>query len=70
MRALAGEPVERALQDESRGVLIDHRGALGTRHVRRDELTLDRRSGEPFVPQRDWKIGQARQVAREGPRAP
>jgi hypothetical protein len=62
----ACQPVERALQDEDGGVLVDHLGAPRPADVGGDELALDRGGGEPLVPQADRQLGQARQVAREG----
>jgi hypothetical protein len=35
------EPVERALQDEHRGVLVDHFGAAGAADVHPDQFALD-----------------------------
>ena len=60
------EPVERALQDEHRGVLVDHRRALFPADVGRDQLALDRGGGQPLVPERDRQIGEFGEVAREG----
>src|SRR5262245_36247897 len=59
------QPVERALQDEHRGVLIDHRGALGAADVRADQFALDRGGGEPLVPQRNRQVGELFEIARE-----
>ena len=61
-----GEPVERALQDEDRGVLVDHLGALGAADVHADQLALDRRGREPLVPEADRKRGEVGQIARKG----
>src|SRR5689334_5660940 len=49
----AAEPIERALQNVGGRVLIDDSGAAGARHIGRDQLTLDRGSRQPLVPQRD-----------------
>src|ERR1700722_1675205 len=60
------QPVQRALQDVNRGVLVDHRLALGAAGIGGDELALDRRGGEALVPERDGKFGEPRHVAGEG----
>ena len=36
------QPVERALQDEGGGVLVDHERAFGAAHVGSDEVALHR----------------------------
>ena len=63
--AQAREAVERALQDEGRGVLVDHLGALRAAHVGGDQVALDRGGREPLVPQRDRQCGELGEVARE-----
>ena len=60
------QPVERALQDVDRGVLVDHLGAPGAAHVGSDQLALHRRGGEPLVPQADREIGQPGKIAGKG----
>src|SRR5450631_4754547 len=62
------QPIEGALQDEDRGVFIDHLGAPGAAHIHADQLTLDGGRGEPLVPQRDGEIGEFRKIAGERPR--
>src|SRR6266545_3074978 len=64
----AGEPIERALENVRGGVLIDDPGTAGARHIRGDQLALDRGGGEPFVPEGDWKLGEPRKVACKGAR--
>jgi hypothetical protein len=44
------QPVERALEDVGRCVLIDHRLAFGAAGVGGDQGALDRGGREPFVP--------------------
>ena len=61
-----GEPVQRALQDEDRGVLVDHRRALFAADIGGDQLALDRGGGQPFVPERDRQFGELGEIAREG----
>ena len=60
------QPVERALQDEDRGVFVDHLGAPGAAHVHADQFAFDRDGGEPLVPQRDRQIGELGKIAGEG----
>ena len=62
------EPVERALQDEDGGVLVDHLGALRAAHVGGDQVALDRGGREPLVPQADRQRGQLGEIARKGAR--
>src|SRR5262249_58335131 len=62
----AGQPVERPLQDERGGVLIDHPGAAGAPDICRDQLAFHRRRRQPLVPERDRKLGQPREIARKG----
>ena len=70
------QPVERALQDEDRGVFVDHLGAPGAAHVHADQFALDRRrwrAARPTARSRDrsvWKnCGRRRGwIARAVPR--
>ena len=62
----ATQPVKRALQDVSRRMLVDDRGALLAADIGGNEITLDRGGGKPLVPQRDRQRGQPREIAREG----
>jgi len=62
------QPVERSLQNEHGGMLIDDLGAAGAGHVGGDQLALDRGGGEALVPQRDRELRQARQIAGKGAR--
>ena len=39
------QPVERALQDEDRGVFVDYLGAPGAAHVHADQFAFDRGGG-------------------------
>ncbi len=64
--AKIGQPVERALQDEDRGVLVDHFGAPGAADIHADQLALDRRGRQPLVPERDWQRGELGEVPRKG----
>ena len=59
------EAIERALQDEDRGVLVDYGLAPAAACIGSDQLALDRRGGEPLVPECDWQFGQSNEVARE-----
>src|SRR5215510_14661187 len=59
------EPVERALQDEGGGVLVDHLGALLAARIGLDQDALDRDGREPLVPQTDRQLGHPRKVARK-----
>ena len=52
------QKIERALQNEHGGVLIDHCGALGAARIGRDQLALDRRGRQPLVPERDRQFGE------------
>ena len=52
---IPSQPVERALQDVDRGVLVDHRLALGAAGIGGDQLALDRGGGEALVPQARWE---------------
>ena len=45
-----GEPVQRALQDEDRGMLVEHLGAFGAADIQADQLALDGRGREPLIP--------------------
>ena len=49
-------------------MLIDDLGAAGAGHVGGNQFALDRRGGEPLVPQRDRELRQARQIAGKGTR--
>src|SRR5882672_938945 len=60
------ESIERALQDEDRRVLVDHGLAPVAARIGGNQLALDRRGGEPLVPERDWQIGEPCKVAGEG----
>jgi hypothetical protein len=62
------KPVERALQDESGGVLIDHSGALGAADIGCDQFAFNRNGREPFVPQCDRQLSQFCKIARKGAR--
>ena len=62
------EPVERTLENEGGGMLIDHRLALGAARVGLDQRALDRGRRQPLVPERDRQFGQLRKVAGEGAR--
>ena len=64
----ASEPIQRALQDVGGGMLIDHGLALVAADVRLDQGAFDRGGREPLVPERDWKLGQLRQIAGESTR--
>ena len=44
------KPVDRALQDEGRRVLVDHRGALCAADIGRDQFALDRGGRKPLIP--------------------
>ena len=59
------QPVERALQNEDRGMLVDHRGAFFAADVGGDQLAFDRGGGQPLVPQRDRQIGELGEIARK-----
>ena len=61
------QPVERALQDEDRGVFVDHLGAARAADVHADQFALDRGGGEPLVPQRNGEFGEFGEIARECP---
>ena len=61
-----GQTIQRALQDEHRGVLVDHFGALGAADVHADQFALDRRGRKPLVPQSDGQIGEGGKVAGKG----
>src|SRR5581483_4307700 len=61
-----GKPVERALQDEGCGVLIDHRGALLAADVGGDQIALDGGGRQALVPQRDRQFRQPGEVAGKG----
>src|SRR5256884_4607063 len=58
----------RALQDERRSVPMDHFRAAGASDIGRDQLALDRRGGQPLVPECDRKLGQPREIACKGAR--
>ena len=64
--AQISQPVQRALQDEDRGVFVDHLRAAGAAHVHADQFALDRGGGQPLVPQRDGEIGEFGKIAGEG----
>ena len=53
------------MQDEDRRVLVDHLGAFGAARVGGDQLALDRRGREPFVPQADRQRGELFEIARK-----
>src|SRR5258707_7365313 len=59
------ESIERALQHEDRSVLVDHGLAPVATRIGGNQLALDRRGGEPLVPERDWQLGEPREVARK-----
>src|SRR6266446_3634292 len=59
------QPIERALQDEDRGVLVDHGLASVAACSGGNQLALDRRGGEPLIPERNWQLGEPREVARK-----
>ena len=60
------QPVQRALQDEDRGMLVDHLGAAGAGDVHADQFALDGRGRQPLVPQRDGKAGEVGEIAGKG----
>src|SRR6266851_6267141 len=60
------QPIKRALQDEDRGVFVDHLRAPGTAHVHADQFAFDGRGGKPLVPQAKREIGEFREIAGEG----
>src|SRR6516225_3776255 len=59
------ESIERALQDEDRSVLVDHGLASVAPCIGGNQFALDRRGGEPLIPERDWQLGDPCEVARE-----
>ena len=60
------QPVQRALQDEDRGMLVDHLGASGAADVHADQFALDGSGREPLVPQRDGEAGEVGKIAGKG----
>lgn len=57
------QAVERALEDVSGGVLVDHRLALGAAGIGRDQRPFHGRGRQPFVPQRDRQRGELCKIA-------
>ncbi len=46
-------------------MLVDHGLAPVATRIGGNQLALDRRGGEPLVPERDWEFGEPREVAGE-----
>src|SRR5882672_10575013 len=61
------KPVQCALQDEDRGVLVDHLGAAGAADIHPDQLALDGGCREPLIPQRDRQMSEFGKIARKCP---
>ena len=45
-----GQTIERALQDEGCGMLVDHCRAGAAARIGGEKLALDRGGGEPLIP--------------------
>src|SRR3974390_23476 len=60
------KPIERALQAEGGGVLIDPRCTLLTTDIGGNQLAFDRGGGQPLIPQRDRQLAKLGEIARKG----